>query len=394
MSIDKITELKHRGAHQLAEMRRILDENETLNAEQAQEYDRREADLDSTNETIARLEKLEGIAPAPSFNEARSLAAGDVEMIDINEGVAVEERVSDDEMFGRFLRSKGQDVEARAAMTKGTSNQGGAWVPQNWSNELIQSLVLQTRLFEVSNVIDTSSGETLNLPTSTADEATALVAENGSYTNPNPTTTNQTLGAYKYGHIVLVSEELLADSVFPIETYVRNQVARVVGNQIGAVLATGTGSSQPAGIATATTGVTAASTTATTADEIIDLQHSVAAPYRATSAFFANDTWLRNVRKLKGSGSGDYLLQPGLSAGAPATLLGSPVYIEQLAAPATGTAPVVFGDPQGYTIRRTPVQVAVLNERFADTGQVGFRVSLRIDAKITDASALRKLVQA
>jgi HK97 family phage major capsid protein len=175
---------------------------------------------------------------------------------------------------------------------------------------------------------------------------------------------------------------------------VNRQVSRYLGNQLGAVLATGTGSSQPQGISKCTVGVTAASTTATTADEIYDVQHSVSAPYRASSAWYVNDSWLKAVRKLKASGSGDYLLQPGLAAGTPATLLGSPVFIEQLDAPATGKVVAVYGDAMGYTIRRTPFQVAVLNERFADTGHVGFKVSTRIDAKITDSAALRSLKQA
>jgi len=273
------------------------------------------------------------------------------------------------------------------------SGRGSQWVPQEWSNQLIQSLVLQTALFDLANVIETDNGVVLNLPASTADEATAPVAEEGSYTTPNPTTTSITLGAYKYGHIVRVSEELLADAVFSIEDYVRNQVSRYLGNQIGAVLATGNGSTAPEGINNATVGVTAASTTATTADEVIDHQHTLSAPYRASAAWFVNDTWLRNVRKLKDQDN-NYLLQPGLAAGAPGTLLGSPVYIEQLAAPASTTVPAVYGDPNGFVIRRTPVEVTVLNERYADTGHVGFRVSLRLDSAIADASAFRAFKQA
>jgi len=394
MSIDKITNLRGKAAHQLAELRRVIEENEVLTAEQAQEFDRREAELDATNETIVRLEKIEGIATAPQFAEARSIALGDGEDVVIDEGVEVVEKRDSMQAFGDWMRSRGTDVEARSTMVTATSGRGSQWVPQEWSNQLIQSLVLQTALFDVAQVLDTQDGTTLNLPASTADEATALVAQEGSYTTPNPTTASVTLSAYKYGHIVKVSEELLADSIIDLPSYVRNQVSRFVGNQIGAVLATGDGSSKPTGIATATTGVTAAGATAVTADELLDLQHSVAAPYRANGAFFVNDTFLRNVRKLKGSGSGDYLLQPGLSAGAPATLLGSPVYIEQLATPAANAVPCVYGDPNGFVVRRTPVEIKVLNETFADTGHVGFRVSMRIDSKIADSAALRKLVQA
>ena len=393
MSSDKITELKHKAAHQLAEMRRILDENESLTAEQASEYDRREADLDATNAHVARLEKIEGIAPAPTGDEARSLAFGSDEVVSIDEGVAVEEKRDAVEAFGSFLRSKGTDVEARATLVKATSGSGAEWVPQQWSNQLIQSMVLQTRLFDLANVLETSDGSIINLPTSTADEAIALVAEEGTYSNPAPTTASTAIGAYKYGAIIKVSEELLADSAFDISSYVQRQVSRYLGNQIGAVLATGSGSSQPQGISKCTVGVTAASTTATTADEVFDTQHSLAAPYRASAAWFVNDTWLKSVRKLK-STTNDYLLQPGLAAGAPSTLLGSPVYIEQLDAPATGKVVAVYGDPMGYTVRRTPIQVSVLNERFADTGHVGFKVALRVDAKITDSAALRSLKQA
>jgi len=396
LSIEKITELKHKASHELAEMRRILDENTVLTAEQAQEYDRREADLDATNATVARLEKMEGIAAQPKFAEARSIALGDDDSVSIDEGVEVAEKRDESGAFDAYLRSRGTDSEARSTLVTSAiaNNRGSQWVPQEWSNQLIQSLVVQTSLFDLANVIETENGVVLNLPASTADEAIALVAEEGTYSNPNPTTTSISLGAYKYGAVIKVSDELLADSVFDISTYVRNQVARYLGNQIGAVLATGTGSSQPTGISGCTVGVTAASTTATTADEVIDTQFSLSAPYRASAAWFVNDSWLKAVRKLKASGSGDYLLQPGLAAGTPATLLGSPVYIEQLDAPAAGKVVAVYGDANGFAVRRTPVEVAVLNERFADTGHIGFRVSLRIDSKIADSAALRKFIQA
>lgn len=393
MSIDKITELKHKASHQLAEMRRILDENEVLTSEQAQEFDRREAELDATNETVARLEKVAGILPEPSFSEARGLAFADGDSVEIADGIAVE-ATDEAAAFDRFLRSAGRDTEARATMKVGTDNVGGYLVGEEWSTDLIRSLQLQTALFDQATVYTTSNGVPLHLPAVTTDESTALVAEEGSFGEVATTVGETVLNAYKYGHIVKVSSELVQDSLFDISGFVREQAARVIGNQIGAVLATANGSSKPTGINQCTVGVTAASTTATTADEVIDVQHSVAAPYRANSAWFVNDSWLKAVRKLKGSGSGDYLLQPGLSAGAPATLLGSPVFIEQLDAPAAAKVVAVYGDPASFAIRRTPVGITVLNERYADTGHIGYKVELRIDSKIADSAGLRSLKQA
>ena len=76
---------------------------------------------------------------------------------------------------------------------------------------------------------------------------------------------------------------------------------------------TGTGSAQPQGIVTgATSGVTAAGVAAITADELIDLQHSIDPAYRnERSKFMLSDTALKGLRKLKDTGSGEYMFQPG-----------------------------------------------------------------------------------
>ena len=394
MSHEKITELKQEAAHQLAEMRQILDAagDEGLTAESAVEYDRREADHDAKLRQAERLERVAGIAAEPSFAEGRSLALPQVDEVSVDDEGSVTEARTD--AFERLLRSGGQDTEARATMKVGTDSVGGYIVPEEWEQSLVRSLALQTALFDKAQIIASSNGVPLHIPTVTTDESTALVAEEGSFAEVAPTLSEVVLNAYKYGHIVRVSDELLADSLFDIAAFVRTQAARIVGSQIGAVLATGTGSSQPQGISKCTVGITAASTTATTADEVIDTQHSLSAPYRNSAAWFVNDTWLRTVRKLKGSGSGDYLLQPGLSAGAPATLLGSPVFIEQLDAPAAAKVVAVYGDANAFAIRRTPVNVTVLRETYAASGQVGFKVDLRIDSKIVDTAGLRSLKQA
>ena len=56
------------------------------------------------------------------------------------------------------------------------------------------------------------------------------------------------------------------------------------------------------------------------------------------------------------------------------------------------TTPLIFGDYKRYMIGlRGGMYMQRLNERYADTGQVGFRVYQRVDGKLTLAEALRKL---
>jgi HK97 family phage major capsid protein len=178
-----------------------------------------------------------------------------------------------------------------------------------------------------------------------------------------------------------------------MSAYIQRQAGRYLGNQIGKVLAVGTGSSQPQGISNATVGVTAASTTATTSDEVFDMQHALSAPYRANAAWFVADSWLKTVRKLKTT-YGDYILQPGLQAGAPNICSVRPSTSSSWMHPPPARSLPSTSDPNAYVIRRTPLNVAVLRERFADLGDVGFKVMIRVDGRIADVNGMKAFKQA
>lgn len=73
------------------------------------------------------------------------------------------------------------------------------------------------------------------------------------------------IGAYKLATMIKVSEELLNDSVFNLESYITREFARRIGNKEEEAFFIGDGTGKPTGILNATgggqVGVTAASTT-------------------------------------------------------------------------------------------------------------------------------------
>ena len=83
-------------------------------------------------------------------------------------------------------------------------------------------------------------------------------------------------------------------------------------------------------------------------------------------------------------------------------LFGYPWYVDpdmaavSSGAPVSATKTVIFGDlRQAYTIRDAgPVAVRRLDERYADTGQVGFLCSARIDGRVVDNTAAKVMLQA
>ena len=195
-----------------------------------------------------------------------------------------------------------------------------------------------------------------------------------------------------------MSEELLNDSVFNIESYISKEFARRIGNKEEDAFFNGDGVGKPIGIFNATggaeVGVTAASSTAITADELIDLFYSLKAPYRKNAVWVLNDATIKAIRKLKDN-NGNYLWQPALTANTPDTILGRPVftssYVPTIAA---GAKTIAFGDFSYYWVAdRQSRSFKRLNELYAATGQVGFVATQRVDGKLILPEAIKVLAQ-
>ena len=201
------------------------------------------------------------------------------------------------------------------------------------------------------------------------------------------------IDAHKLGTIIKVSEELLADSAFNLESYFALEFARRIGRKEEEAFINGNGSSKPTGILqTAEVGITAAKADAITADNLIDLFYSLKGPYRRNAVWVVNDSTVKAIRKLKDS-NGQYIWQPALKDGDHDTLLGRPI-LTTSAMPEIGAdaKPVIFGDLSFYWVGdRQGVTFKRLNERYADVGQVGFLASRRVDGKLVLPEAVKVL---
>jgi HK97 family phage major capsid protein len=102
-----------------------------------------------------------------------------------------------------------------------------------------------------------------------------------------------------------------------------------------------------------------------------------------------NSTTEAKVRQFKDS-NGQYLWQPPVQAGAPATLLGRPsVNPEGMPAVAADAFPIAIGDfRRGYRIRdRKGLTITRLIERYAEFDQTGFMVKRRTGGQVVLAEA-------
>lgn len=204
-----------------------------------------------------------------------------------------------------------------------------------------------------------------------------------------------------------VSWQLLQDSIFDLEAFIRQQFGISTGVLENTAFVVGDGSGKPTGITTqtsagvtlpnSTAGVTGFSTSGayTGADALIALKYSVLSPYRRNAAWLMNDQTIAKVAGLKDS-TNQYIWQPGLTAGAPDTLLGAPVYTDpDVPVMAANAKSVLYGDFSWYWIRDVAnVYIQRLNELFAMNGQVGFLVFHRTDGKLVNTAAVKHLANA
>lgn len=376
--------------------RAILDkaeaESRALSTDEKTQVEKIEADIDALKVTMDQRAKLDAIdrAIVPDSQRAEQRPA------DKPKG---EESYRD-----QFWESMRHGIttqllhEKRADLKVGTDTLGGFLVPDEFRAELIAALIEENVIRRLASVFTTSSG-TLTIPTNSAHGTATWGAEESAYTTSDETFGEVTFSAYKGKTLIKVSEELLHDSAFPLESFLAREFGRRLGKLEEEAFIVGTGSAQPTGLTAGTAlGTTATATNAVTADELTDLYHAVPRPYRSRSTWLMKDSTIKLIRKIKTGVSSDntYLWQAGLKDGEPDRLFGRPVVpSEFMPAATTGLKPIVFGDLSYYYIAdRQAMSMQRLVELYSANGQVGFRQFKRTDGKVALNDGLKHLLMA
>ena len=398
-----ILELREKRAKAWEAAKAFLDshrkENGVLSAEDDAAYTKMEQEITDLGKEIARLERQEALDAELNRPVNKPLTGKPGGRADADGGEDKTGRASDDyrKNFWNAMRSKVPMPAVTNALQIGTDSEGGYLVPDEYERTLVEALEEENIFRQMAKVIKTSSGDR-KIPVVASKGTASWIDEEGAYPESDDSFGQVSIGAYKLGTMIKVSEELLNDSVFDLQSYISREFARRIGAKEEEAFFTGDGKGKPLGVLAATggaeTGVTAASATAVTADELMDLYYSLKSPYRKKSVWVLNDSTIKAIRKLKDN-NGQYLWQPSLTAGAPDMILGRPIKTSAyMPAMAAGAKTIAFGDFSYYWIAdRQGRSFKRLNELFAATGQVGFLASQRVDGKMILAEAVKVLVQ-
>ena len=311
--MSKINELRTNRAKTWEQAKAFLDshrnEKGLLSAEDTQTYERMEQEIVDLGHEIERQERLDAMDREMQAATSKPLTSKpDNQKQDEKTGRAPD---AYKKAFWDQFRMRGTTPELRNALQIGTDSEGGYLCPDEYERRLIDGLHETNIVRQLATVIQTASGEH-KIPIVASHGSASWVDEEGAYQESDDSFGQLSLSAYKLGTMIKISEELLHDSVFDMETYIANEFSRRIGNGEEEAFVKGNGTGKPTGVIHDTygaqTGVTTAAADKISADELIDLYHSLLTPYRKNAVWLMNDATVQYLRKLK-DGNGQYLWQ-------------------------------------------------------------------------------------
>lgn len=302
---------------------------------------------------------------------------------------------------------------------------GGYFVPAGF----VYDVDIATKYFcpmadgSVIRILETATGNVLPYPTNNdTNEAWSIIGEaqqvsdQGSTPNystpgsaPSGQPGNLLVGVVNFGAwkgttgLVRVSLELLQDSAFDLEDFLKNAFAVRLGRGYEYYLTRGTGVNQPTGIlpavlaSGATLTIAAGSSTndgvvgntganSIGTNDLIALEHAVDPTYRRGAKYIIHDNTLKTIKQLLDK-YGRPLWVPGIAVNAPDTILGYEYVINQsMPQISAGNTTMLFGALQKFIMRKVrDLSVLRLDERFADYGEVAYIGFSRIDSQLVDS---------
>lgn len=311
-----------------------------------------------------------------------------------------EERFAVDSSFKDDGHSPTQNEGRRAFMdyiSRGTISNAvstatgsmGYTVPEELRKEIVRKLYDYGEVLPMVQSINTTT--LTDIPVDGTEPTMYWTGEGGVYTDSSPTVGRIQLGAYKGTVLIKASEELLQDSGFDVENYLKDITGTALGRGTETEVVAGTLSGRPTGIiGGAAFGLTSSVSASFKYENIVDLFTAVKGAYAKNGSFLMSRAGLGVVMKMTDS-SGRFIFQPATQTGEPDRLLNRPLKTsEAMPGLTSGNKDVLFGDFRYYKLGlRGPMSMQRLNERYADNGQIGIRVWQRIDGKLALSEAVK-----
>jgi HK97 family phage major capsid protein len=291
--------------------------------------------------------------------------------------------------------------DVQASLNKGASDQGGYTVPVEWDRTITDKLVIVSPMRELCSV-QTVGGAGYSKLINLRGTGSGWVGETAARPETNtPTFATQ---AYGWGELYAnpsATQQMLDDSELNLEAWLAGEVDTEFSFQENKAFVSGDGTNKPRGLLTYAAGGTnlhplgGIATTASgavgaiTTDAILNLIYSLPSAFTNSAKFALNRNTHKVLRTLK-DGQNNYIWQPSLVAGQPATLAGYALTeVPDMPDVATNALSIAFGDfKRAYKILDR-VGVRVLRDPFTNKPYISFYTTKRVGGGLENPECMK-----
>ena len=388
MTINELREKRNQAwnaAKAFVETKR--NEDGLLSEEDARTYAQMEKKVQDYGAEIERMESMSALDAQLSKPTCAPITEKPMNGSNQNSQTPKTGRASDEYRKGMLTALRTNFRQVSNILQEGVDADGGYLVPEEYDNRLIQTLGEENIMRRLGHVITTSGEHKINI--AATKPAAAWIEEGGALQFSDATFSQILLDAHKLHVAIKVTEELLYDNAFNLESYIIEQFGKALANAEEDAFLNGTGVGQPLGLFAETGGGQLAGTltAAMKADDILSLVYALKRPYRKNASFIMNDKTVAQIRKFKDN-NGAYIWQPSYQANEPDRILGYSVHTSEY----VPEDAIAFGDYRYYNIGdRGTRSFKQLTELFAGNGMIGYVAKERVDGKLILPEAVQIL---
>jgi HK97 family phage major capsid protein len=346
-------------------------------AELAEVKQAHEIQQKNLEEATAKIESLETVLARPNASASKD--------VDIQT-----------KAFGEWLRKGEVDEMERKALYESDDTLGGFYAPTEYVADLIKSVTEISPIRSIARVRQTDK-RGIEIPKRTGQFSASFVAETATRSETTGYTTGMmSIDAHEMYGLVDISQAMLEDSAFNLESEMGTEFAEQFAKLEGTSFVSGNGVGKPLGFTDSTAGVSSTNSgsgSALTANGILDLVYAIKSDYLGNARFVMNRTTFAKLLQLE-DGEGQKIFHVGLNLvnGAPSTIAGHPYTLATDMPDIGGSAkPIAFGDfSKAYTIVDR-VNLSVMRDPYsqATSGNIRYVARRRVGGTVVLAEAIR-----
>lgn len=300
------------------------------------------------------------------------------------------------EVFNTWLRKGEVDPEERKALYESDDTLGGFYAPTEYVEDLIKSVTEISPIRSIARVRQTDK-RGIEIPKRTGQFSASMVSETGTRSETTGYTTGMmSIDAHECFALVDISQAMLEDSAFNLESEMSSEFAEQFAKLEGTKFVSGSGVDEPLGFTDSTAGVSSTNSghaSTLKPNGLLELVYSIKSEYLANARFVFNRATFADILQLEDT-AGQKIFHVGMTlvGGAPSTIVGFPYTLAtDMPNVSAGTKPIAFGDfARAYTIvDRVNISILRDNMTQATSGNIRYIARKRFGGTVVLPEAIQ-----